>query len=287
MIPASAIASCRWVPRVRAVGFTLLLYLASDATSLPGADLSSAPLQRREAALATKNEFKLFVAAANAAHAMKVLKLDEQYAVKQTVCFFDTKDRALDASGLILRAREKSSGPGDSTVKIRATGETLPVSDAERGIAPEQDWTDERRPTFSRSLNRSPLPSGLVSKVLAAQVPASELFDEAQRKCVLARVKGFRWKTLRRYGPVQTEVWRRTSLLHGFPGQVTVELWHLKRAGRQEIVLEVSAKANAKSQAHAQALARQFFGAAKAAGLGTPTGQTKTRLVLDFYNPGR
>jgi hypothetical protein len=234
-----------------------------------------------------KNEIKLLVTAANAPQAMKVLKLDEGRAVKQTVCFFDTGDRALEAHNLILRARQAADGLGESTVKQRAIEGTTELSDAERAIQPERDWTDESKPTLSRSLDRDSWAKGLVSKVAAGQVAVTELFDETQRKLVTARMKDFHWESLRRYGPVKAQIWRKQRKLRGFPGKATIELWHLEKDGRTQDVLEVSAKTETDTEAQAQLLARQFFAAARVAGLGEPAGQTKTKLVLNFFEPGR
>jgi hypothetical protein len=141
--------------------------------------------------------------------------------------------------------------------------------------------------TLSRSLDRKSLAMGLVSKVAAGQLPVAELFSEPQRKLVMGRMKDFKMESLRRYGPVGALIWRQQWKLHGFPEEVTVERWQLQKDGRTQDVLEVSAKAKAETEEQAQALARQFFGAAKTAGLGEPTGQTKTKMVLNFFKPGR
>jgi hypothetical protein len=239
------------------------------------------------AAPARKNEIKLFVTAANAEQAIAALKLDEHRAVKGIVCFFDTNAGALEANNLILRARQMGDGPGDSTVKLRATTGATELSAAERAIQPEQDWTREDEPTLSRSIDRKSLPKGLVAQVAAGQVAAAELFNEPQRTLVKGRIKDFTVESLRRYGPVEALVWRQQWKLHGFPEQVTVELWHLRKDGQRQDVLEVSAKVTTETEEQAQALAKQFFGAAKAAGLGEPAGQTKTKTVLDFFKPGR
>ena len=106
------------------------------------------------APLARKNEIKLFVTAANTEQAIKALKLDEHKARKRTVIFFDTGDRSLGANHLILRARQQGKGHGDSTVKLRAPEGEAELSDAERAIQPEQDWTNENEPTVSRSKDR-------------------------------------------------------------------------------------------------------------------------------------
>jgi hypothetical protein len=234
-----------------------------------------------------KNELKLLVTATNTEAAIRSLKLDQYNAQKGIVCFFDTSDTALATQHLILRTRQKGDGTGDSTVKLRAAEGATELSDAERAIQPEQDWTSDNGPTVSRSSERDGLSRGLVAKVAAGQVRVAELFNAAQRKLVTARMRNFKWENLRRYGPVETLVWHQQRQFQGFPEKVTVELWHLQKDGRRQDVLEVSANVKTETDEQAQALARQFFSAAKAAGLGEPTGQTKTRMVLDFFTPGQ
>lgn len=281
--PACSRRRLRWTWSREAA---LTLGLLVVAESLSGADLQR-PTRSPGSSPARKTEIKLFVTAANVEQAIKALKLDEHRAVKEIVCFFDTSDGALETSHLILRARQMGDGPGEFTVKLRATEGATELSDAERAIQPEQDWTSENEPTHARSVVRDSLARGLVSRVVAGQLAVAELFNEAQRKLVTARMKGFNMASLRRYGPVEALVWRQQWRLQSFPEKVTVELWHLQKDDQRQDVLEVSANAKAETEDQAQSLARQFFAAARAAGLGEPTGQTKTRKVMDFFKPGR
>jgi hypothetical protein len=70
-----------------------------------------------------KMEIKLVVPPDKVAGATKILKLEKQTAVEGEIVFFDTEDGALFAKNLILRARQKTDGLADSTVKLR-TAET-------------------------------------------------------------------------------------------------------------------------------------------------------------------
>lgn len=255
--------------------------------SVSGDGLPSLPLPGSTAPAVWKNEIKLLVTAENAQQAIKALKLNEHRDEKQIVCFFDTNDRLLEANNLILRVREQEDGGGESTVKLRALDGATELSNAEQVIRPEEDWTSENKHTFSRSVDCDSLAKGLVSKVIKGQAAVIDLFNEAQRKIVAARLKDFQWESLKLYGPVEAQVWRQQWKFYGFPKEVTVELWHLQQDGRTQDILEVSSKAKADSEAQAQTLAKQFFEAAKAAGLGESLGETKTRKVLDFFKPGR
>lgn len=248
--------------------------------SVDGAESSAPPFAR-------KNEIKLFVTAGNTETALKALKLDEKLAVRQVVCFFDTSDWILRANHLILRARQKEGETGESTVKLRVLGGESELSDAERDIQPEQDWANEADPALSRAVDSKPLAMGLVPKVAAGDGEVAVLFDEPQQKLVTARVADFNWADLKRYGPVETQVWLKHRKFDGFQEKVTVELWHLEKDGRKLDILEVSTKVKADTEDEARALAQKFFGAARAAGLGKPSGKTKTQMVLDFFKPGR
>jgi hypothetical protein len=251
------------------------------ATLLGGADAGAG------APLARKNEIKLFVTAANTQQALEALGLDESKSKQRTVCFFDTGERLLAANHLILRARQGKKGRGDSTVKLRAHENDTALSEAERNIQPEQDWTNENEPTHSRSLDNKSLAKGLVSEVISGRLPASALFSQQQHDLVTGRIMDFDWSGLRLYGPVDVMVWRQQWKLDGFPEDVTVELWQMQKEGKLLDILEVSTKVRADTDEQARELARRFFAAARAAGLGEPTGQTKTQMTLDFFQPGR
>ena len=281
--PPSMIQPSSTLVYLRFYAATTLGILLTFAWSFGETPLPAPPLKNPS----TKNEIKLLVTAENPEQALKSLNLNEGHAVAQTVCFFDTGDAALAAVNLILRAREKPGEAGESTVKLRAIPGETELSAAEQAIPLEQDWTHPDGPILSRSLNQDALAAGWVSKVAAGEVPALTLFNEEQRALITARVKDFKWENLKCYGPVEARVWRQQCKLPGFAGGVTVELWHLKNADRVQDILEVSAKGKAETPLQAQALAKQFFAAAKAAGLGEPSGQTKTKQVLDFFKPGR
>jgi hypothetical protein len=260
---------------IRTFGFALTLGLSVVAASIAATQPADA---------VRKAEFKLLVTAIDAATVLKTLELQRQRADSEIVYYFDTSDKLLQAHHVTLRARQSAGQSGDSTVKLRALAGTLELSDAERGLVTEQDWTDERQPSEARSLSRKHIKKGLVDSVGSGAAPVAELFTDAQRQLVQARVPGVAWDGLQAFGPIDAEVWSRQAQLAGFATPVTVELWHLRQQGRSQEILEVSAKVSAQNDAEPQAQARQFFAAAKAAGLGEPNGQTKTQLVMDFFS---
>jgi hypothetical protein len=265
----------------------LLMGLLWMAESFAGTNLPSPPPQSAAALKPCKAEIKLFVTAASAEQASRALKLDEHRAVKELVCFFDTSDGALEAGQIILRARQEAGKLGESTVKFRDTASPAELNDTERAVKHEQDWTSETNSTLSHSLNRRSLPEGLVTRVARGKAGVDELFNKAQRKLAESRVRDFDWKSLKCYGPVEVKVWRQQWKLEGISEPVTVELWHLEKDGRVQDILEVSAKGRAETAEQIQVLALRFYEAARVAGLGEPAGQTKTKMVLDYFKPGR
>ncbi len=232
-------------------------------------------------------EIKLFVSPKNTAPALKSLDLDPDASDAQDVCFFDTADRALAAHDLIFRVRQGSAKAGDAIVKIRTMPDSPELTDAELAIPAEQDWTDGSQPVISRTLKSKLSRKGLLADVVAGKVPAGDLLSDKQKELITRRLPGFKFDSLKRYGPVKTEVWKNHLKFKGFPEPVTVELWQLQENDRSENLLEVSSKASAGSDAQARDQAKQFFAAAKSAGMGTPTPQTKTSKVFEFHKPGR
>jgi hypothetical protein len=241
--------------------------------------------ETQQAETVPRNEFKLLVTAVDTASVLKALALDREHADKGIVYFFDTRDKVLQAHYVTLRGRQYGSDSGDSTVKLRAVAGSMKLSDEERALVIELDWTNEQMPAEARSLTRKNIKKDLVENVGSGLTPVAELFTDAQRRLVQARVQGVDWEVIKPYGPIEAFVWKRKAHLAGFTEPVTVELWQLRQDGRVQEILEVSAKARVKIAAEAQPLARDFFAAARAAGLGEPDGQTKTQQVMDFFQP--
>jgi hypothetical protein len=257
----------------------LTLFAAACVSRHPGSDAPSPP--------SGKIEIKLLVPADKVAGAARMLKLDAKPGVKEQVFFFDTTNYVLDAHNLILRARQKAGHPADSTVKYRTKSTADKLSDAEKHISPEEDWSSETAPAISRSLDWDRLPDGLLGEVDRGRWTVDRLFDGAQRQMVEARMTNFKWQALRRFGPIQAELWDDQFKLEDFPEAVTVERWHIERGSQTLEILELSAKARPKTNADAKRLADEFFRSAEKAGLGRPGGQSKTTLIFDFFKPGR
>jgi hypothetical protein len=264
-----------------------LCLVALGESLAPASDAPPPALPIVSSSSPERMEIKLLVPADKVTQATKILELDSRPSVKQIICFFDTTDGALEARGLILRARQKTGSPGDSTVKLRTTGDTGELSKLEQSIKPEADWTRETDPSTSRSVDNPALPDGLVRKVAQGGAGAKKLFNKEQRRLVEARIKDFNWGGLRCYGPIQAEVWEQSFKLKIFPDAVTVERWHMTKETRTLDILEVSAKARVQTAAEGKELVKQFFKATEEAGLGSPGGRSKTQIVLDFFKPGR
>jgi hypothetical protein len=169
------------------------------------------------------------------------------------------------------------------TVKLRSSAGAIALSEEERALPIENDWTNEHQPAEARSLTET-VADNLVDSVGSGSSPVAELFTDAQRQLVEMQVPGVAWNDLKRYGPIETRVWKK-EVLKGFKEPVTIELWQLQQNGRTKELLEVSTKAKTATNDRAQELASQFFAEAKAVGLGQPDNQTKTQQVLDFFHP--
>lgn len=231
------------------------------------------------------NEFKLLVTSLNSNATLKLLKLNRLTAKMEVVYYFDTQDKQLQSQNLILRARQIEDQTGDSTVKIRVSAEALKWSDQELALPPEQDWITKVAPTIARSLSRKDLEICMFNNVASGSMQVSTLFTEPQRQLVETRMLDFDWANLKRFGPVQAEVWTRQAILPGFDQAITVELWRMQQDDRYQEILEVSAKVRTENNMQAKLLAIQFFSAAKSLGLGEPDDQSKTKLVMDFFKP--
>lgn len=228
-------------------------------------------------------ELKLVVPADKVGRAEATLMQPGTHTVDEDIMFFDTSDRALAAAGIILRARWKSDGRGDTTVKLRDGDSARALSDAEKGIAAEEDWVDDIQPLISRSVTNVGLGKSVLQDVIHGTAAPRTLFNAEQIQLIEARLAPFPWNRLESIGPIQAKLWPKGVELKDFPKPLTAERWHLQKQGRVLDILELSVKASPKSDKAAKALATKFFTAAAEGGFGSPSGVSKTQLVLDFF----
>jgi hypothetical protein len=225
-------------------------------------------------------ELKATVPAADQRSAVDALGLDPLEAQIRQVFFFDTPDLALDASGLVVRARRVQGGSGDSVVKLR------PV---------EPDGLSKRTrrsPSFGVEVDAMPggfVCSGSMKGVVdAASVrdavgggrPIRKLFSKEQRAFYEEHAPdGVELGDLAILGPIF--VLKLKSTPKGYERRLTAEMWLFPDNSR---VLELSTKCPPGEAFQVAAETRAFL-SAKGIDLDAEQ-QTKTRTALELFARG-
>ena len=222
-------------------------------------------------------ELKATVPAADQRSAVDALGLDPIEAQIRQVFFFDTPELALDAKGLVVRARRVQGGTGDSVVKLR------PVEPAE---LPKRI---RRSSAFGVEVDAMPggfVCSGSMKGVVdpaharaAARGgrPIRKLFSKQQRAFFEEHAPdGVGLDDLAILGPIF--VLKLKSAPKGFDRKLTAELWLFPDNSR---VLELSTKCLPSEAFTAAAETRAFLGA-KGIDLDAEQ-QTKTRTALELF----
>ncbi|GAB7004537.1 hypothetical protein JCM18899A_20100 [Nocardioides sp. AN3] len=222
-------------------------------------------------------ELKLTVPPTSYRAAAKALKLDPLNAQIRQVFFFDTPDLALNAAGVVARARRIQGRDGDSTIKLR------PV------VPSELDPAVRKSPQFNVEVDA--MPGGYVCSgsmkhtVTAAAVLAStsgeqplrKLFSKEQRAFYAAHAPaGLALDDLSVLGPIL--VLKLKFNPADLAQRLVVELWTYPDGSR---VVELSTKA-----VPGQALPVAVHARSYLQSLGIPLGgeqQTKTKTALEFF----
>ena len=211
------------------------------------------------------------------------LPLDPVEAQPRQVFFFDTPDLALDAAGLVVRARRIQGGRGDTVVKLRPA-------------APDELSAEVRR-SAGFNVEVDVLPGGFVCSasfkgkatgqevrdVLDGRTPLRKLFSKEQRAWYTQQAPaGVSLDDLVPLGPtfvLKTSFPVRTGGPSGAQERSLVaEMWLYPDGSR---ILELSTKCRPTEAFQVGMEVRTYL-----SGLGVPiTGgqQTKTRAALDFY----
>ena len=226
---------------------------------------------------ADSDELKATVPTVDQRSAVDALGLDAIEAQIRQVFFFDTPDLALDAAGLVVRARRVQGGSGDSVVKLR------PVEPTE--------LPKRIRQSDAFTVEVDAMPGGFVCSgsmkgvVDAADVrdavrggrPVRKLFSKQQRAFYdehAPDVLGLDDLTI--LGPIF--VLKLKSAPKGFGRKLTAEMWLFPDNSR---ILELSTKCPPSEAFEVAAETRAFLGA-KGIDLDAEQ-QTKTRTALELF----
>ena len=223
-------------------------------------------------------ELKLTVPEDAQRSSVAALGMDPLDAQIRQVFFFDTPDLALDAAGVVVRARRVQGKGDDSVVKLR------PV---EPGEIPQRL---RRSPAFgveidampggfvcSASMKRAMVPGGAVKESIRGDRPLRKLFSKEQRAFYAEHApEGLGFDDLAVLGPIF--VLKLKWAPAGLPRKLVAEFWLYPDDSR---ILELSSKCPPADAFTAAAEMRAFL-----AGHGVDLAgeqATKTRRALEFF----
>ena len=222
-------------------------------------------------------ELKLTVPEEYGRSAAAALGLDPLDARVRQIFFFDTPDLALDAAGVVVRARRVQGAREDTVVKLRP-------------VVPG-DLPDDVRSHKGFKVEVDALPGGFVCsgsfkgraqndvrEAVAGRGRISRLFSKDQRRFFSAYAPDdIQLDDLTPLGPVLVLKLRYTP--EGFERPLTVELWTYPDGAR---ILELSTKTTPPDAFQAAAESRRFL-LEKGVPLDAEQ-QTKTRTALEFFS---
>jgi hypothetical protein len=222
-------------------------------------------------------ELKLTVPEENRRSAIAALGMDPLDAQIRQVAFFDTPDLALNARGVVVRARRVQGKPGDAIVKLRP-------------IVPDDVPAAVRKlPGFGIEVDA--MPGGYVcSGTMKAEVDAATVKDlfaggrrigkvltEDQRDFYAAHAPdGLKPKDLSLLGPITVLKLKFTPA--DFRRRLVAELWTYPDGSR---ILELSTKCAPSEAFEAAAETRAFLTTQGVDVAGEQ--QTKTKTALEFF----
>ena len=222
-------------------------------------------------------ELKLTIhesARADAARALGVDPLDSQM---RQVFFFDTPELALNAAGVVVRARRRQNEEGDTVVKLRP-------------VVPDHMPEDLRAmKTFNVEVDAMPggfvcsasfkgvADNAAIRNAAGGDLPIRKLFSKEQRTFYEAHAPdGIELDSLSTLGPIPTI--KVKVVPEGFGRKLVGELW-MYPDGSQ--IVELSTKARPDEAFQVSAEARAFL-LSKGVDLSGEQ-QTKTKTALEFF----
>jgi hypothetical protein len=222
-------------------------------------------------------ELKLTLPASAYRPAARALGVDPLEAQIRQVYFFDTPDLALNAAGVVARARRIQGRDGDSTVKLRP----IEPSEIDQKVRSSSQFGIEvdAMPggyVCSGSM-KNPVPSADVLAATSGERPLRKLFSKEQRAFYATHAPaGLEIDHLEVLGPIL--VLKLKLRPKGFAGRLVAEMWIYPDGSR---VVELSTKATPGDSLNVAQQGRQYL-----QGLGIPlSGEqaTKTKTALEFF----
>jgi hypothetical protein len=222
-------------------------------------------------------ELKLTVPEEHQRSTVAGLGMDPLEAQIRQVFFFDTPDLALDARGVVVRARRIQGKGEDSIVKLRPVVPNE-LSEELRRSASFRVEVDAMPGGFvcSGTLKGAPKP-GDVKRAVAGELPIKKLFSKEQRAYYAAHApEGLALDDLTLLGPIFVLKLRFTPEELG--RRLVAEMWLYPDGSR---VLELSTRAMTTEAFQAAVEVRAFL-TGKGVDLGGEQ-QTKTRKALEYF----
>lgn len=246
----------------------------SGSTALPGEELQRLLDLIKDA---DSVELKLTIPETTRARTSAALGVDPLDVQMRQVFFFDTPDLALNAAGVVARARRRQGEDGDTVIKLR------PVVPAE--------LPEDLRHSSSFNVEVDAMPGGFVCsaslkgaasndeirEVAAGERPIKKLFSKEQRAFYAEHApEGLELNDLTVLGPIPVLKIKVTP--EGFRRKLVGELWMYPDASQ---IVEISTKA-APSEAFQVAAEARAFLETRGVDL-TGEQQTKTKTALEFF----
>jgi hypothetical protein len=222
-------------------------------------------------------ELKLTVPESDHRSTVTALDLDPLEAQIRQVFFFDTPDLALNASGVVVRARRVQKKGDDSVVKLRpAVRSKLPGR--VRSVPGFGVEVDAMPGGFVCSASMKGAPAKSVRDAVAGKRPISGLFSKAQKAFYAEHApEGLALDDLSVLGPIF--VLKLRFVPKEFGRKLVTEMWLYPDNSR---ILELSTKC-APSEAFEVAAETRAFLNARGVDLGGEQ-ETKTRKALEFFS---
>jgi hypothetical protein len=222
-------------------------------------------------------ELKLTVPEPHQRSTATALELDPLEAQIRQIFFFDTPELALDAQGVVVRARRIQGKGGDSIVKLRPVVPSELPDELRRSGAFRVE-VDALPGGFvcSGTLKGSPDPDD-VRRVGNGALPVHKLFSKEQRRLYAEHApEGIALDDLTVLGPIF--VLRLRSVPPGFGRKLVAEIWIYPDGSR---ILELSTRAAPNEAIQVAAETRAYL-AERGVDLSGEQ-ETKTRKALEYF----